>query len=89
MFDDDTWLSQRQKQQMHLLTTFLEDHHQPVVIELGAGTAIPTVRYFSERFAPNLIRINLREFALPSKGGIALPTCAEQGARSIYQIFIE
>lgn len=89
MFDDYTWLSQRQKQQMHRLTTFLEDHHQPVVIELGAGTAIPTVRYFSERFAPNLIRINPREFALPSKGGIALPTCAEQGARSIYQIFIE
>jgi len=89
MFDDDTWLSQRQKQQMHRLTTFLEDHYQPVVIELGAGTAIPTVRYFSERFAPNLIRINPREFALPSKGGIALPTCAEQGAYSIYQIFIE
>ena len=89
MFDDYTWLSQRQKQQMHRLTTFLEDHYQPIVIELGAGTAIPTVRYFSERFAPNLIRINPREFALPSKGGIALPTCAEQGARSIYQIFIE
>lgn len=89
MFNDDTWLSQRQKQQMHRLTTFLEDHHQPVVIELGAGTAIPTVRYFSERFAPHLIRINPREFALPSTGGFALPTCAEQGARSIYQIFIE
>ncbi|OEC90039.1 SIR2 family NAD-dependent protein deacylase [Acinetobacter sp. YK3] len=89
MFDDYTWLSQRQKQQMHRLTTFLEDHYQPIVIELGAGTAIPTVRYFSERFAPNLIRINPREFALPSKGGMALPTCAEQGARSIYQIFIE
>ncbi|GAA5632766.1 NAD-dependent protein deacylase sirtuin-5, mitochondrial [Acinetobacter calcoaceticus] len=89
MFDDYTWLSQRQKQQMHRLTTFLEDHYQPIVIELGAGTAIPTVRYFSERFAPNMIRINPREFALPSKGGIALPTCAEQGARSIYQIFIE
>lgn len=89
MFNDDTWLSQRQKQQMHRLNSFLEDHHQPVVIELGAGTAIPTVRYFSERFAPNLIRINPREFALPPKGGIALPTCAKQGAGSIYQIFIE
>jgi len=89
MFDDYTWLSQRQKQQMHRLTTFLEDHHQPVVIELGAGTAIPTVRYFSERFAPHLIRINPREYALPSTGGVALPINAEAGVRSIYQIFIE
>lgn len=89
MFNDDTWLSQRQKQQLHRLTTFLEDHHQPVVIELGSGTAIPTVRYFSERFAPRLIRINPREFALPSTGGVALPINAEAGVHSIYQIFIE
>lgn len=89
MFNDDTWLSQRQKQQLHRLNTFLEGHHQPVVIELGAGTAIPTVRYFSERFAPHLIRISPREFALPSKGGFALPTNAEAGAHSIYRIFIE
>ncbi|ENW83679.1 hypothetical protein F909_00340 [Acinetobacter sp. ANC 3929] len=89
MFDDYAWLSQRQKQQMQRLDTFLKIHHQPLVIEIGAGTAIPTVRYFSERFAPDLIRINPREFALPTQGGIALATNAESGIHSIYRIFIE
>ena len=89
MFDDYAWLSQRQKQQKQRLDTFLQIHHQPLVIEIGAGTAIPTARYFSERFAPNLIRINPREFELPSQGGIALTTNAEIAVRSIYKIFIE
>ncbi|MCH7392302.1 SIR2 family NAD-dependent protein deacylase [Acinetobacter dispersus] len=89
MFDDYAWLSQRQKQQKQCLDAFLQIHHQPLVIEIGAGTAIPTVRYFSERFAPNLIRINPREFELSSQGGIALTTNAEIAVRSIYKIFIE
>jgi hypothetical protein len=37
----------------------------PVVIEIGAGTAIPTVRHFSRRVIRQhngtLVRINLRE----------------------------
>lgn len=89
MFDDYAWLSQRQKQQKQRLDAFLQIHHQPLVIEIGAGTAIPTVRYFSEQFAPNLIRINPRESELPSQGGIALTTNAEIAVRSIYKIFIE
>ena len=89
MFDDYGWINHRHYQQGQGLDAFIKRHHRPVVIEMGAGTAIPTVRYFSERFAPNLIRINPREHALPSKGGIALATNAEMGVQSIYQIFMQ
>lgn len=89
MFNDMSWLSHQYDQQAKGLKAFLKDHQRPVVIEMGAGTAIPTVRYFSEQFAPSLIRINLREYMLPAQGGITLATTAEQGVRSIYQIFIE
>ncbi|ENX52558.1 MULTISPECIES: SIR2 family NAD-dependent protein deacylase [Acinetobacter] len=89
MFNDMRWLSHQHDLQAKRLKAFLKDYQRPVVIEMGAGTAIPTVRYFSEQFAPGLIRINLREYTLPTSGGIALATTAEQGVRSIYQIFIE
>ncbi len=89
MFKDAAWISQRQMQQAKRLDSFLKNHHQAVVIEVGAGTAIPTVRYFSERFAPRLIRINPRESAIPSQAGIALPSNAHAGISSIYRIFIE
>lgn len=89
MFDDIAWLSQRQTPQLQRLNHFLNSHHQTVVIEIGAGTAVPTVRHFSERFAPRLIRINPREYQLPVRGGIALAANAEAGVHSIYQIFIE
>lgn len=89
MFNDMTWLSQQHDQQAKRLQAFLKQHHHPIVIEIGAGTAIPTVRYFSERFAPYLIRINPREYGLPKQGGVALATQAQVGIESIYQIFID
>jgi NAD-dependent SIR2 family protein deacetylase len=89
MFNDYAWVSQRHTQQARRLENFLEAHNQPLVIEIGAGTAIPTVRYFSERFAPQLIRINPREATLPSKGGVSIAENALSGIRSVYQIFVE
>jgi hypothetical protein len=48
-----------------------------VVIELGAGNAIPSVRYFSEQTSKNygarIIRINPREFDVPSKLDVGIP----------------
>ncbi|MBH2002784.1 MAG: NAD-dependent deacetylase [Moraxellaceae bacterium] len=89
MFNDYAWVSQRHTQQARRLENFLEAHNHPIVIEIGAGTAIPTVRYFSERFAPQLIRINPREAMLPSKGGVSIAENAVIGIQNIYQILIE
>lgn len=86
MFDDWHWREQRHNQQKQRLDCYLSQYRQPVVIEIGAGTAIPTVRYFSERFAPSLIRINPREYNLPRIGGVAIHTGAKMGIEQLYQI---
>jgi NAD-dependent SIR2 family protein deacetylase len=67
MFGDYGWLSERTAQQELRFARFQEEGRgEPlVVIELGAGTAIPTIRYLSERLAGGgdvrVIRINPRD----------------------------
>lgn len=67
MFGDAGWNDRRSEEQSRRLTQRLRDFRgrRILVIELGAGTAIPTVRGFSEHLASQsgarLIRINLRE----------------------------
>lgn len=69
MFGDHAWLSARTDRQLAELSSWLRDR-EPVVIEIGAGTAVPTVRRFASRF-PRLVRVNPREPEAP--GGISLP----------------
>lgn len=66
MFGDWGWDSSRSEAQSARLEAFLHEvgARPTVVIECGAGTAIPSVRRFSERLSARgatLIRINLRE----------------------------
>lgn len=66
MFGDYTWQPKRAKTQEAIFSNWLDiqDPKHLVVIELGAGTSIPTVRHFSEdlmRAGATLIRINPRE----------------------------
>lgn len=57
-----------------------------VVIEMGAGTAIPTIRYMSERIGQRsnaiVIRINPREAHIQG-GHISLPCGALEGLEGI------
>ena len=85
MFDDYDWLGHRTNQQRQNLEQWLQHHHQPIVIELGAGTAIPTVRNFSERFTPSLIRINPREYQLAENQGISIPHNALHSIQAILE----
>lgn len=85
MFDDYDWISQRSQQQRQHLTTWLNQYHNPVVIELGAGTAIPTVRSFSERFTPNVLRINPREAHFTSTQGISIEYAALEAMHMIFK----
>lgn len=67
MFGDDSWLSGRTDAQEGLFEAFLgENAGRPaVVVEMGAGTAIPTMRALSERLGRRrgvtVVRINPRE----------------------------
>lgn len=79
MFGDFDWSSDRTDAQERRLDAWLDDVARSkarlVVVECGAGTAIPTVRSCGERLVravdATLIRINVREPQVPA-GQIAL-----------------
>lgn len=61
-----------------------------MVVELGAGTAVPSVRHFSQRvlhqFGGRLVRINPREFEVPTRLDVGLPMGAAAGLAAIEQV---
>jgi NAD-dependent SIR2 family protein deacetylase len=77
MFGDPNWLSERIEEQDRRYEEWRQERRgaRVVAVEIGAGLAIPTVRYECERRAKVLIRINPREPDTP-QGGIALPARA-------------
>jgi len=88
MFGDYSWLAQRTHGQEMRLDLFLEQHrgHALTVIEMGAGTAIPTIRHMSEalgsRHAARVIRINPREPQIRAPH-VSLPCGALEGLTAI------
>jgi NAD-dependent SIR2 family protein deacetylase len=83
MFDDWGWVDQRSAAQEHRLSQWLASVERPVVIELGAGTTIPSVRHFSHRVihqhGGRLIRINPNESEVPARWDVGLPLGAAAG----------
>lgn len=67
MFGDWSWISDRTDRQRRKFKAFLDDQRgkRCVVIEMGAGLAIPTIRYTSEELGTSagttVIRVNPRE----------------------------
>jgi NAD-dependent SIR2 family protein deacetylase len=90
MFGDWDWLGGRTSQQLDRYAEWLADIERDdlrlAVIELGAGTAVPTVRHECHRRAEavggTLIRINPRDDDVPP-GGIAIPLGALEALRRI------
>jgi NAD-dependent SIR2 family protein deacetylase len=91
MFGDWGWDSSRTERQEAALHDFLRGcaGRKIAVIELGAGSAIPTVRFFCERTAEafaesgtRLVRINPREHDV-SAGGIGWPSGARAALEAI------
>jgi len=87
MFSDLEWLERRQRDQAARLERWLADLGRPVVIEIGAGTAIPSVRHFSQRviyeFGGRLIRINPRESEAPTSRDVGLAMGAMEALEAI------
>lgn len=93
MFGDWYWIgtrSQHQSRQLnHWLQTLYEQDLTLAIMEVGAGKAVPTVRYMSEttiqRLKATLIRINPRDDDVPS-GHISIPLGGGEGIQRIYDM---
>jgi NAD-dependent SIR2 family protein deacetylase len=72
MFNDGGWDESRTENQLWRLQEWHLKLSKLVVVELGAGQAIPTVRRFSERFPPRVIRINPRDFSIAPYIGVGI-----------------
>ncbi len=84
MFGDWDWLRFRYEEQRHRYEDWLRrvEGKQVVVIEMGAGLAIPTVREECEQPGRFLIRINPREAERPAHlldSGVSLPVGVSGG----------
>lgn len=83
MFDDWQWIEGRSEAQAARRQEWIERVRRPIVIEIGAGVEIATVRHFAHRVVRqhggSIIRINPREAEIDTLPGIgiaarALPT---------------
>lgn len=63
---------------------------RPIVIELGAGATISSVRHFSQRvihqFGGRLVRINPNEWNVPTRLDVGLRVSATDGLASIAKL---
>ena len=88
MFGDWSWISDRTARQERLFDEFTagQRNRTVVIIEFGAGTAIPTIRHTSEqlgrRLGATVIRINPREGDIASPN-ISLSCGALEGISGI------
>ena len=88
MFGDGQWIGQNTEDQFDRHSRWLNSipSAELTIIEIGAGTAVPTVRYQSERIAQakqgRLISINVRE----SEGPAGTISIAESGLTALREI---
>jgi len=83
MFGDWGWLEARASLQQARYDDWRRSARNPVVIEVGAGTAIPSVRLFGERQGVPLIRINPAEAPLADNRGVTIPIGALAAVQGI------
>ena len=83
MFGDWGWLPQVTQTQQMRLDKWLSGTTRVLVIEIGAGKHIPTVRHFSQGVGATLIRVNPRDPELDGAQGVSLATGALEALTAI------
>lgn len=84
MFGDWDWIGDRQHQQQRAWQQWVSQVDRLVVIEMGAGVDIASIREISESQGCPLIRINPRHPDLGRAAGISLPMGARAGLEAIW-----
>jgi len=93
MFGDWLWVGHRSREQAQNMQNWLQmidaNRQSLIIIECGAGKAVPTVRHTSEsiavRYNGMLIRINPRDYDIPGSG-ISIPLTSKEGLNNLLQI---
>jgi len=88
MFSDWQWISDLTDLQMSRINKWYTRIKNLVVIELGAGTTIPTVRRVCEATKAPLIRINPRESEVPREIDVGLPLNALDALQKIQEAYL-
>ena len=83
MFADWEWIDEATARQQRRLAAWLADAERPVIIELGAGTAIPSVRRFGESLGLPLLRINPDVGVETDAAALSLPCGALAALREL------
>ena len=79
MFGEDGWNDQVTRTQEARFLLWRQQVLRPVVVEIGAGTAVPTVRFFGESQGCPLVRINPRDAEVSGADDLSLPLGAVEG----------
>lgn len=87
MFDDEYFIENEQSKQFHHWR-FKNKDKKMVIIEIGAGSTIPTIRTFGDRLSKldkniSLIRINPREPEVFDEDNISIPLGGLEGICNI------
>jgi len=85
MFNDSAWIDTRTEAQYARLQAWRAGVRRLVVVELGAGIDIPSVRRMSERQRAPLVRINPRAPQLDGANGVGLALGARDALDRIRQ----
>lgn len=83
MFNDWDWADGRTCVQMARLHEWQAGVRRPVAIEIGAGSAIATVRSFAQGLGAPIIRINPSEWQVTHLRDVGIPVGALEGIRGI------
>lgn len=86
MFGDGAWLDARTAAQYRRLGDWRARVRRPVVIELGAGTDVPSVRHMCEHQGEPLIRINPREPRVAPGAGVGIAAGALEALRGLREL---
>jgi NAD-dependent SIR2 family protein deacetylase len=83
MFDDWVWIGVRAEIQRATWQVWANQVGAKVVIELGAGVDIPSIRHISQNQGCPLIRINPRNSNIPEGSGVSLSMGAKDALNGI------
>lgn len=89
MFGDGEWIDHRLRVQFAQLQAWRNKLERLLVIEIGAGTAIPSVRHFGERQGAPIIRINPDEAKTDADRGVSLTMRGVEAMQGIASVLIE